>query len=222
MHADALVLICPAYFMRATGLFCVFEGIDGAGKSTLIQCLAQKLRLKEGPEKVLILQEPTLLPSGQKIRKLLSAKAELEAEKWLKLFVADRRHNLRKNIRPNQKKGNLILQDRYFYSTAAYQGRMQKKGFSPQAILDYHLKRKFPEPDLLFYIALEPQTAFKRLQSSRSQQESFEKLEYLEQIAQNYAAILPEKTIRLDANLTAQALCKEALTHLETALKIPD
>ena len=202
--------------MYDTSLFCVFEGIDGSGKSTLIQCLAQKLCLEQASEKVLLLQEPSLLPSGQKIRKLLRSQAELKPDEWLKLFITDRRHNLRKNIRPNQKKGKLILQDRYFYSTAAYQGL--KKGLSPQAILEYHLRRKFPEPDILFYIDLDPQTALERLQSSRSQGESFEKRDYLDQVAQNYAAILPEKTVRLDAKLPAQVLCERALAHLKSAL----
>lgn len=103
-------------------LFCVFEGIDGVGKSTLIRYLAQKLRKEYGAERVLLLQEPSLLPSGQKIRRLLQARAELKLERWFSLFVKDRKYNLRKNIRPNQKKEKLILQDRYFYSTAAYQG----------------------------------------------------------------------------------------------------
>ena len=154
------------------------------------------------------------MPSGRKIRKLLRARAELRAEKWLKLFIRDRRANLRKNIRPNRKKGKLILQDRYFYSTAAYQGIRQNEKLSPQRIVEYHLRHKFPEPDLLFYMDLDPQLAFERLQSSRRQPESFEKQEYLERIAQNYSAILPaEKTIRLDAKLPAQELCERAWAH---------
>ena len=203
--------------------FCVFEGIDGVGKSSLIQCILQNLRLLLGekPERILVLQEPSRLPSGQKIRKLLRSQAELKAEKWIELFVDDRKHNLRKNIRPNQKKGKWILQDRYFYSTAAYQGQDLdgRESLSPRGILEYHLEKKFPEPDFLFYLELDPQLAFERLESSRSQRESFEKKEYLERIAKNYEAILPKEAIRLDASLPLQTLCSRVLDSLKRKLE---
>ena len=202
-------------------LFCVFEGIDGSGKSTLLKYVAQRLfslrerRGREEAERVLLLQEPSLLPSGRKIRTLLRAQTQFKAEKWLRLFLADRKNNLRKNINPNLKKGNWILQDRYFYSTAAYQGLVGKKGaLSPQDILDYHLRKKFREPDFIFYLDLPPKLACQRLESSRRGQESFEKREYLEGVAQNYALILPKKTIHLNAQLEPEILCDKVMDSL--------
>ena len=206
------------------GLFCVIEGIDGAGKSTLLTSLCNKLRVKFGREKVVLLQEPSLLPSGDKIRKLLASNKDLKAKKWLELFVEDRKNNLNVNVEPNIEAGNIVLQDRYYYSTAAYQGNTKslirsssitknEDNLSPQEIIDYHKKHKFYEADLLFYIFLDAKTAFERLKKSRSRYDSFEKIGTLERVLKNYSMILPQHTIWLDGRLNRETLDLKVLDY---------
>ncbi len=209
--------------MEKQGLFCVFEGIDGAGKSTLLQNLADRIDTHLRKE-TLFLKEPTDSVSGQKIRRLLAEGASLTPEDWLELFITDRRQNVAENILPAYHSGKIILQDRYFYSTAAYQsvGDMNSvtpgKIFSPQYILNRNSKEGFPEPDLLFFIALDPRLAYERIQKRSVQKDSFEEYEYLYMISVQYEKILPQKTIRLDGQLSSLSLCDEAWAHLSRAV----
>ena len=184
------------------------EGIDGSGKTTLLNELSKELATNIPDEQLLCLQEPTLLPSGRRIRKLLQTKSSVTPQEWLDLFVEDRKLNLQQNVKPAKKAGKIILQDRYFYSTAAYQG--SNNGLSPQAILEYNRKKGFMEPDLLFYIKLEPELAYQRIQKRKAMLENFEQLERLSIIAKHYDFILPTNTIYLDARCSPQELCEKA------------
>ena len=197
--------------MQKKGLFCVFEGIDGAGKTTLIQCLAEKILLTYGsPNEAMILKEPSTLPTGQKIRRLLQEKALLKPQEWLELFIADRRQNLKENVAPAHAAGKIILQDRYFYSTAAYQAVPGEKGLRPQDIVQRNVREGFRKPDLLFFLALSPDTAYQRIQKRALKKESFEEKRHLQTVALQYEHILPGNTIRLDAALDSAALCEKA------------
>ncbi len=197
-------------------MFWVFEGIDGAGKSTLIKSLANQIQLLYSQQQVLVLREPTTMPSGMKITKLLKSNAELDVQEWLDLFIADRHLNIKKNLEPAITAGKIILQDRYFYSTAAYQGcRLgQTDSLSPAQIIEYNVKQGFRKPDLLFFLKIDPDLAFARIQKNRPSQESFEKLEFLKQVAENYTEILPESTIYLDSHLEPDILCRQAMMYL--------
>ena len=203
---------------QKNGLFCVFEGIDGAGKSTLIQNLYRKWLAQTPAAKMpaLILCEPSALPSGKKIRALLSEQAERTPQSWLELFIADRKQNLQVNVLPAWAAGKLILQDRYFYSTAAYQGI---GSIAPHDIVAQNRREGFQEPDLLFFIELDAHSAYARIQAQRQKPESFEKLERLQKIAQNYEKILPSHTIRLDGAKSAEYLCQQAFEQLRKCLK---
>ncbi len=106
-------------------MFYVVEGIDGAGKSTLLKSLACALQAQN--QDLLCLQEPSKEPTGQKIRSLLQAQRQLSAQEWVALFLEDRKINIAKHIQPALKAKKVILQDRYFYSTAAYQGVAHKE-----------------------------------------------------------------------------------------------
>ena len=203
---------------RKNGLFCVFEGIDGAGKSTLIQNLYQQWQRQNQSTQMpaIVLREPSALPSGQKISALLAKQAELPPQSWLELFIADRKQNLQVNVLPACAASKVILQDRYFYSTAAYQGIGD---IAPHDIIAQNRQHGFQEPDLLFFIELDAQSAYARIQKQRQKQESFEKLEHLQEIAQNYKKILPPQTIHLDGKRDTQHLCQQALEHLLQHLK---
>lgn len=103
-------------------MFITLEGIEGSGKSTLIDALANHLRdIEEVP---LISREPGGSGLGRKLRPILlsSATDNLAKEAELFLFLADRAQHVHELIKPALKEGQIILCDRYTDSTLAYQG----------------------------------------------------------------------------------------------------
>jgi dTMP kinase len=186
--------------------FIVIEGIDGSGKSTLCKNLSKKLN--EIGQKTLDFFEPTKGVHGQKLRKYLRKEISLQREEVLELFLEDRAHSVSENILKNQKLGYHIILDRYFFSMAAYQG---DEITTSQKILEMNLSRNFPQPDLLFYLQIEPELAFKRIQDRNQNTEVFESLDSLIRISSNYKSILPDTTIYLDAQKEQTELVSDCL-----------
>ena len=107
--------------MRDLGLFIVFEGGEGAGKSTQIDLLAATLR--EAGREVLVTHEPGATEIGTTIRELvLHHQQPLSPRAEALLFAADRAHHVDTVIRPALEKRNIVLSDRYIDSSIAYQG----------------------------------------------------------------------------------------------------
>lgn len=104
-------------------MFFVFEGGDGCGKSTQARLLAQYLE-REQPRPVLTVREPGGTVLGEELRRILLAprKEELAAETELYLFMAARSHLVRQRIAPALARGEIVVSDRFLWSSAAYQG----------------------------------------------------------------------------------------------------
>lgn len=103
-----------------------FEGIDGSGKSSLMQLLAEHLRgLGESVETT---REPGGTPLGQELREiLLRTKGEAPCpEAELLIYEADRAHHVQTKIKPLLEKGTWVLSDRFFDSSTAFQGAGRK------------------------------------------------------------------------------------------------
>lgn len=200
----------PFYSRPWPGLFVVFEGIDGAGKTTQIQRLAQELQQRGGV--TFVTAEPTHGPYGKKIReKSFTTRADPETE--LQLFLEDRRWHLETEVKPALFRGEIVLQDRYYFSSMAYQGALIR---SPEEIRQLHLPFVIP-PDLVFYLDLDPETAIARIQSQRSSASQYEKLDYLKKVRAIFLQVLSQFQ-QLDATqspeiLTAKML-EQILTHL--------
>jgi dTMP kinase len=108
---------------RQKGRFIVFEGIEACGKTTQIELLAERFRARG--QDPLILREPGGTEIGEKIRSLLkdsSYLGQMSPEAELLLMNASRAQLVREVIRPALEKGRIVICDRYFYSTIAYQG----------------------------------------------------------------------------------------------------
>ncbi|HVM49849.1 MAG TPA: dTMP kinase [Candidatus Acidoferrum sp.] len=105
------------------GLFITFEGTEGSGKSTQVALLAQAVSARG--RKVLILREPGGTPIGEEIRHTLKhseANHDMKPETELLLMNASRAQLVRQTIRPALAAGKVILCDRFYDSTTAYQG----------------------------------------------------------------------------------------------------
>jgi dTMP kinase len=143
------------------GRFIVVEGIDGSGKSTMAARLARELARRG--RRVVRTREPGGTPLGEEIRKvLLDAKnSEMVAMTELFLYMASRAQLVDQVIRPALAHGAVVLCDRYYYSTAAYQGAAGRVGVG--TVIDVAEKiARFEKPDLVALLDVAPATARKR------------------------------------------------------------
>ncbi|MEW6427035.1 MAG: dTMP kinase [Thermodesulfobacteriota bacterium] len=160
------------------GRLIAFEGVDGSGKSTQIRLLAEVLEM-EGRQ-VVLTREPSDGPHGRRIRGLLQNRAAMTREEELELFLADRRDHICRIIAPALAAGRIVLTDRYYLSTAAYQGAA---GGNPEEIL--RVNEEFaPIPDLALLLRLAPEIGITRIKEYRREQlNDFEQEDYLARVA---------------------------------------
>ena len=159
------------------GFLIVFEGIDGTGKSTQCELLAKFLTERDIFN--ISLAEPTRGTWGTKIRKLLSdGRQGISPQEELSWFVNDRKEDIELNIMPALQDNKVVLMDRYYFSTAAYQGAL---GLDPEQI---RLENETfaPIPDRVLIFLTSPETCLERIESSRDQKSAFEKLDYLRNV----------------------------------------
>src|SRR5262244_2741807 len=129
----------------------VFEGIDGTGKTTLVQRLAGRLRAA-GLD-VVETREPWTSRHGMELARLLAQEERTSTRaQELALFHADRAEHVAQVVRPALARGAWVVQDRTFWSTAAYQGRPRAEAESAGPLaLDAIVEKSLtiaPKPDL--------------------------------------------------------------------------
>jgi dTMP kinase len=160
------------------GVLVALEGIDGGGKSTQAKSLERIF--KEEGYATLSLHEPSDSPWGRRLRELKRFGTRLlSPPQELDLFLLDRRYDVVAHIIPALESRKLVLMDRYYFSTIAYQGAL---GIDPESIR--RLNEAFaPVPDLLFILLIPPAEALKRIRQGRGQTEdAFEREEYLNRV----------------------------------------
>ncbi|NHJ46601.1 MAG: dTMP kinase [Asgard group archaeon] len=177
------------YLEERKGLFIVLEGIDGTGKTT--QAKKLKKRLMKLGYQVAIYKEPTNeTEAGKKIRSsYTSGRPSLETE--LGWFIEDREWNVKTRVMPALEAKQIVLLDRYFYSTACYQGA--RKNGDWQNILALN-RSMFPEPDLIIIFDLDPQKASERITRTRKKTNTFEEIEYLRMVRKLFLEMSNEDT----------------------------
>ena len=175
------------------------EGIDGCGKSTQSKLLLEKLE-GEG-EKVIILKEPTKRPHGQKLWDVLHGKRKASNEEILELFVLDRKQHVEEKIQPALNDGNVVLMDRYYYSSMAYQ---VAGGIDVEEIREKHVFA--PKPDVVLIFDLPVSIALERVKG-HSDADEFEKEEHLEKVREAYLDLENDPLVRIvDATGTPEEI----------------
>jgi dTMP kinase len=181
------------------GFFVVFEGGDGAGKSTQVKQLTEKLtKLKET---VVITREPGGTELGKKIREILLDQNEFEVSPRMEalLFAADRSINMSQIIKPALEKGNVVIADRHIDSSIAYQG--VGRGLGAQTIEE--ISRWATQeivPDLTVLLDVDANTGQSRLQTKdRLDRESTDFHTKVNQAFRDLAKANPNRYIVIDA-----------------------
>ena len=189
------------------------EGIDGAGKTTIVKFLKDKL--KERGYDVVTFKEPTDSEWGSKIRQAFRDHSP-KPEDELELFLRDREWDVKHNILPALKAGKIVIMDRYYYSTIAYQGA---RGIDPEFIRK--LNEKFPKPDLVIILDVKPETALERIKKRGDRPNRFEDLEYLKRVRKIFLS-LKNNIVIIDAERPLKDVLKDVLNvvleHLSKSL----
>ena len=148
--------------MEYPGKFIVFEGIDGSGKTTQIELLAETLRDKG--HDVVVVREPGSTSISEQIRNIIldPNNKDMDPMCELLLFEASRAQLVNEAIIPCLKRGAIVLCDRYIDSTVAYQVGCREQSISfvekLNKIVTHSLK-----PDMTFWFYISPEEAIKRM-----------------------------------------------------------
>ena len=191
------------------GLLITFEGTEGSGKSTQIALLAERLRRLE--RKVRVLREPGGTPIGEEIRHTLkhsASNAAMTPETELLLMNASRAQLVREVIRPALAAGEIVLCDRYYDSTIAYQGYGRGLDLKMvRRVIDLAVGETRPDRTLVLLVplALSEKRRAKRKATSPQLRDRIEESgsSFFERVAKGYEAILseePERVSEVDAS----------------------
>ena len=193
------------------GVLVAIEGIDGAGKTTQARRLAS--RIEALGIAVVRTKEPTDGPWGRTLR-ASAANGRLAPEEELHAFMEDRRQHVAELIAPSCAEGKLVIVDRYYFSTAAYQGA---RGHDPEELLRRN-EAFAPAPELLVLLAVEPRCGVERIAARGDRGNLFEREEDLARSAAIFAALSRPYLLRLDGSRDPEALGEEILA---ATLRLP-
>lgn len=195
------------------GKLIVFEGLDGSGKSTQLARAAHALRGR-GLEPV-VTREPTEGPFGQRIRAMARGGERVAPETELEWFFEDRRQHVREVVEPALAAGRIVLSDRSYLSTVAYQGA---RGLDPGAILAAS-EAEFPRPDLVLLFELPAEQGMQRIEGRGGVSEPiFEEIDFQRRVGRIFDALEVAGLVRIDANRPPDEIAVDVLAAIERVL----
>lgn len=198
------------------GKFIVFSGLDGSGKNEQLKKTLGYLHEKHKHLDIYLTKEPSKGPYGQKIRNvflkndkdpLTNARACLEA------YVEDRKWHVSEIILPQLEKCNIVICDRYYYETMAYQ---HAQGIPIEEIVE--LNKEFQKPDLAIILDLPAEIAYKRTEKRGIEQTKFEKMEFLKLVRKNFLELpkyLSDNIKIINSNQTIEQVFEDIKSELD-------
>jgi dTMP kinase len=203
------------------GILITLEGIDGSGKSTLAHSLAAQLRQYNLP--VLLTKEPGGSTLGKELRTILQHQQEAVSPiaEYL-LFAADRAEHFAKLIIPALANQSIVISDRMGDSSIAYQG--YGRGLDIAMIMSINnWAMQTLQPDLVFYLKLDPAIAQQRIKVRNQGLTTFEQehVSFTKRLADGFDTLFTGRTnvITLDATLSMDDLKLQALKELMTWIR---
>lgn len=201
------------------GILIAFEGIDGSGKTIQSKNLLERLRQKGYPANRL--KEPTDGVWGDKIRDLArNGRHKIDANTEFDFFLNDRKEDVNKNIVPLLNKKEIVIMDRYYFSSVAYQGA---RGLDTDFIEKKNIEIA-PQPHLVILLDLSPKVALKRIIHSRSEfPDHFEREKYLEDVRKIFLKQLKGRPnaiiIEGDESKSTQAISQNIWDKIEPIIR---
>jgi dTMP kinase len=189
------------------GLLIAVEGIDGAGKTSAAALLAQYCG--ERGIACVLSKEPTSLKWGRELRRSASS-GRLTLDEELELFRKDRAMHVAGTIRPAMEQGHVVILDRYYWSTAAYQGA---RGADPGTIIEAH-ESFAPRPDVFLLLDVPVDAGLRRIRLRGDQPNDFEKQDALEAARRIFLALAeqsPGHSLVVDAAASAREVSRACI-----------
>ena len=154
------------------GLFIVFEGIDGSGKTTQITRLANYIRAQNKYQDILLTREPTWRANELRRKLQDDANAFSDGEQMARLFIENRKKHYVEQIKPALEQRTIVLCDRYAMSTCAYQ---TAQSVPIDTLLELHEDAGTGTPDMTLYVDVLREVAVERMLRRGAAPEKFEK-----------------------------------------------
>ena len=207
------------------GLFITFEGTEGAGKSTQIKLLAE--RIQAAGRKVRLLREPGSTPIGEEIRHTLQHSAENDAmtpETELLLMNASRAQLVREVIRPALQAGEIVLCDRFYHSTLAYQAYGRQLDLARvHEIIDFAVGDTRPHLTLMLHVPLAISEQRRKSRAAAPARDRFEESgrPFFERVEQGFRALAeadPARIKWIDATQPIPAVTDQLWNHIKPLL----
>ncbi len=191
------------------GILIAVEGVDGAGKTTQVDRLTDFLRA--AGEDAIRSKEPTTGRWGRLIRESASS-GRMSLDDELAAFIADRDEHVRTVIQPSLNHGQIVLLDRYFYSTIAYQGA---RGKDIDELTTLVLE-KAPEPDAVILLDVPAELGVSRVQGRGDRPNQFEELASLKTVRGIFLQLAQQRRniIVIDGTADTLTVQKAILTAL--------
>jgi dTMP kinase len=188
----------------------VFEGIDGCGKSTVAKSVAERIG-----ERAVLTFEPTHSWIGRALKE--GDGREVSPFTDALLFMADRSQHTQE-MAALIADGRLVICDRYYHSTVAYQtAALERKGLGDNFswLLDANTRISI-KPDLTFLMLISPEKALERI-SDRGKMSRFERLEFLKDVDANYRKLaeLDTDIVVLDATQPIESVLAKVLSAIK-------
>ena len=191
--------------LKVNGLFVTFEGTDGSGKTSVINQIEEKL--KAAGIDYLRTREPGGNRISEQIRNIILDVrfTEMDERTEALLYAAARRQHLVETVLPALATGKLVLCDRFVDSSLVYQGAGRKIGIAEVAEMNKFATAGL-EPDLTFYLEIEPELGLKRIKKNRQNEINRldkEQLDFYHTVANAYQQLAqkyPKRIVNIDAS----------------------
>jgi dTMP kinase len=192
------------------GILIAIDGIDGSGKTTQVRMLESAL-IGIG-ESVVISKEPTDGQWGQKLRdSAFSGRMPFDEE--LNAFILDRQDHLQTKIIPSLEAGSIVILDRYFYSTIAYQGIL----VDDYKTIERCIRANVVAPDVALWLDAPADLGVGRVKSRDGKLNKFERLEDLVRAGEIFREIFSRNDpalTRIDATMSIEFVHREIIDNL--------
>jgi len=186
------------------GVLIVLEGIDGSGKTTQARKLLESLKAESVD--AVYFREPSGSRWGLAIKKKAKRPNSLTPEEELDLFQKDRRENVAKNLKPALQNNKVVILDRYYFSTIAYQGA---RGLDPRMIQKNN-EEFAVRPDLVFILDIDPEKGLKRIEKNgRKKDRLFEQKEYLAEVRKIFKRFKGNNISHVDAQRSPEEIFRK-------------
>lgn len=198
------------------GFFITFEGPDGAGKSTIINMVANELK------DVLLTREPGGIDIAEQIRRVILDKENtaMDPRTEALLYAAARRQHLIEKVKPALEAGKTVLCDRFVDSSLAYQGYARGLGIDEVFTINQFAIEQMM-PDLTIYFDIEPELGMERINKNKGREVNrldLENLNFHHKVREGYQLLIerfPERIVTIDASGTIDEVFEATMQVLK-------